>query len=243
MTPLGVNNKILVQSDPPFTTRIQPVNREKEDYGSEVRMELGSREIESMLAARHGIVGERQIAFRGRLEHLRKLGCPTGVQTGKGRPAVFGWQQLIELAAALELINLGISPDEVARVIKVHHNRLRLHAAGLGSVVLSQRALIDATQRQKWPFPKTHFLLLDVGALSGLQADGGKRDPLLHVLDSRAYVEELKSAPADAAAIVTVDLGTMIANLLYLVSGWLRWGVSETAGDFSDWANANVLNS
>lgn len=206
-------------------------------------MELGSRDIESMLAARHGIVGERQVAFRGRLEHLRKLGCPTGVQTGKGKPAVFGWQQLIELAVALELIDLGITPDEAARVIKLHQDRLRIHIAGMGSVVLTQRALVDAAQVQKWPFTKTHFLLLDVSALSGLQADGRKRDPLVYILDSRAFIDEIKNAGAEAAAVVTINLGVMIANLIFLVSGWLNNDVRATVADFTAWADANVLDS
>ncbi|WP_156457695.1 hypothetical protein [Altererythrobacter sp. Root672] len=205
-------------------------------------MDLGSRDVEELLAARHGIYAERRVAFRGRLEHLRKLGCPVGVQTGKGKPAVFGWSHLIELAVALDLVNLGLTPDHAATVITNHHVFIRTVFSALGTDGLKSSELLEAAQCEKWPFEKTFFLFVDVGSLTGLRKDGSKQAPVIAAYDAAELVQTLRIAPAGSHAHVLLDLGTIVANLIYLVSDGSKDDIASVAAQYARWSDENVVN-
>lgn len=203
-------------------------------------MELGFRDVEAMLLTRHGIAEDRRIALRGRLEHLRKLGCPVGVQTGKGRPAVFGWSHLIQLALALDLVNLGITPEHAANVIKTAHRELDFHGASIAFLNLPGRELAKAANRLTCPFEKSVFLTIDVGGLSGLRVDGTLLAPSVGVMDGTALLDDFQHTRWTNTAQVIIDLGTLVVTLISLVSTWAKSDVTTTATDFSTWATDHV---
>ncbi len=202
-------------------------------------MELGSRDVEEVLGARHGMWPERKIAFRGRLEHLRRLGCPPGLNTGKGRPAVFGWKQFIELSLALDFINLGMTPEHASRVIKDHQTSLKDALVSLPVRLGSREDLRQAAQIEKWPIDRTLFLLVGVNALAALETPGSADTPGLGIVEGRLINVWLRGASAHQSANVVVDLGTRIANLLLLTSRWGKRNVADITNDFFDWAEGN----
>lgn len=203
-------------------------------------MELGSRDVEDLLGTRLGLDPERRIAFRGRLDHLRKLGCPRGVKTGKGRAAVFGWTQVVELAVALDLINLGMTPENAAAVIEAHNESLGIAALRLTQLIGSGKAMARAVKEEKWPISKTVFLLIDVGALSAFKKDGSLDRPSVGLQEGKYMVEWLRSASAFEAANIVIDFGTKVAQLMRLVSIWANSEIADVVADFSEWADQSV---
>jgi hypothetical protein len=58
------------------------------------------------------------VAFRARLKHFQRLKFPEGVNVGKGRASKYGAGQLITLALALELAELGLTPERIVGLIR-----------------------------------------------------------------------------------------------------------------------------
>lgn len=72
----------------------------------------------AFLCRMYGIAPARSVAFRGRLQHLQRLGFPAGVNTGRGRPARYEAEQMIMLALALQFIELGLTPERAVSVLQ-----------------------------------------------------------------------------------------------------------------------------
>lgn len=198
-------------------------------------MQLGYREAEDMLGAKYGIHSTRRVAFRGRLDHLRKYGCPDGVNTGKGRPAVFGWNQITELALALELVNLGIPPEQTARALQA--DKLKLHQTMLELTTrLDAQALVAVAETETWPLVSTTFLSVYIGALSGLTEDGSVHEPIVNSIEGADLSEWFDQRSEVHSAVVLVDLGRTIAKLISHVSIWSGRPINEVVDELAVWA-------
>jgi len=82
-------------------------------------MQFTYRELLATLAYKHEIDDSNKTAFRGRIQHMQRLGFPAGVNTGKGKPAYYGWRELLLLALAFEYLEIGSTPDRcVAEIVK-----------------------------------------------------------------------------------------------------------------------------
>lgn len=75
-------------------------------------------QLSELLAKLHYISPEKRTAFRGRLQHLQRLGFPPGANTGKGRAASYGAGSILLLALALELTQVGVSPERSIRLLE-----------------------------------------------------------------------------------------------------------------------------
>lgn len=80
-------------------------------------MQFSYAQIDEALATAHGIPDHKRSAFLARIKHLQKLGFPPGVNTGRGRAAVYGIGQAFLLALGLELIQLGTNPERAINSI------------------------------------------------------------------------------------------------------------------------------
>lgn len=206
-------------------------------------MEMGSRDAEALLGARLGDTGldpQRTLAFRGRFDRLRKLGCPSGVNTGKGRPAVYGWTQLIQLSLALDLINLGVAPEHAAEVVTTHDHSLRVATLRLTQLIGSQKAFAHAVEEEKWPLFKTVFLLIDAGALSSFTQGGSNAWPSLSLQEGKTILEWMRAATAYESANIVIDLGTKVAQLTHLAALWSGTEIADVVADFAEWADQHV---
>ncbi|MBR2270162.1 MULTISPECIES: hypothetical protein [Sphingobium] len=76
--------------------------------------------VEALFAKLHLIRSEKRIAFKARLKHLQRLGFPPGINTGTGRAASYGAGEVFLLGLAIELIQLGLSPERAKSVLIVH---------------------------------------------------------------------------------------------------------------------------
>lgn len=90
---------------------------------------LTQPQVLELLAEMHRIDPSRPTAIRGRVQAFQRVGVPRGTQTGRGRPAHYGVEQLIELLVAFEMLQLGMTPERIALIIRDYRSSLQTAAA------------------------------------------------------------------------------------------------------------------
>ena len=71
-------------------------------------------ELEGVLASVHGIDQTKRTAFQSRLKNFHRLGYPLGFRAVKGKAATYTPLQIIEMALAVEMTQLGLPPERAA---------------------------------------------------------------------------------------------------------------------------------
>ncbi|WP_022684603.1 hypothetical protein [Sphingobium bisphenolivorans] len=79
-------------------------------------------QVSSILESVHRIAPVHSSAFRARLKHLQRLGFPSGINTGKGKAAAYGFRELMMLAVALQLIEIGMSPEKATGICQANES-------------------------------------------------------------------------------------------------------------------------
>lgn len=205
-------------------------------------MEIRAKDAETLFAAAYGIGSEHRVAFRRRLEHLRTYGCPVGLDTGRGRPALYGWLQLIQQTLALDLLDAGLPPERAARVAAGTPNRAGSHAAFL--IQMSDWAN-DASRwadSDEWPLEHTLILFVRLNEISriGSAATALSDDP--HPIAGRDFSEWFQNRGATETVGIFIDFGLMISALIKRVSMWTQLSTGQVATSFYDWAEARDVH-
>jgi hypothetical protein len=201
-------------------------------------MDLRSRTVERMLASNFGIQEDRLLAFRGRLDHLRRQGCPSGVNTGKGKAAVYDWAQIVELALALSLLDLGISPEHASAFVKRNAQSIHLAICDLLGEGRGRGELPLLAERQEWPIETTTFLIGTAFALAGLTPKGNSEPPGAAFVKADSVADWFGSTHDVARTIFLIDLGTKLVSLMGLVAIWSESPVEQVVSDIEAWADA-----
>lgn len=87
-------------------------------------------ELLKWLGAAMLVPDDRQSALLGRFQHLQRLKLIEGINPGRGKAATYGAHQVVILAVALQMLQLGLSPERAVHTIRLNQDRLR-HAIGL----------------------------------------------------------------------------------------------------------------
>lgn len=74
-------------------------------------------ELEAVLASVHSIDPVKRTAFQSRLKNFHRLGYPRGFTGVKGRAAHYSSLQLIDMALAMEMTQLGIPPERSSMML------------------------------------------------------------------------------------------------------------------------------
>jgi hypothetical protein len=74
-------------------------------------------ELEAVLASVHGIDQTKRTAFQSRLKNFHRLGYPLGFRAVKGKAATYTPLQIIEMALAVEMTQLGLPPERASFVL------------------------------------------------------------------------------------------------------------------------------
>lgn len=179
-------------------------------------MEFSYAQIERLVAAMHGILPARRSALEGRLKHFKRLGFPSGVNTGRGIAAKYNISAVLRLVVAFELLQLGIMPEKAVALIR-GMNLILVDAAGYAGTDLVEGPdpdVVDPDRPYKYdPF----YILFDPVALSPLIApyDQGElaMGTLTATLDSQLG-EHLDRGKARTALInCTYVLGAVAIHL------------------------------
>lgn len=170
---------------------------------------LAYGEVELILSQMNEVQPRQLGAFRSRLRHLQKLGFPPGINTGKGRPAVYGAGQIMLLALALELIQLGVTPDRAAGLLRDKRDSVA------GATALAMRRIGK----------EAVFLVVDPVVLgSGEMIFGHFTLTKLHSL-----LDKIQTSPRlTRLALINVTA------ILKWVNGWLYDFKPESLPDFQD---------
>jgi hypothetical protein len=88
--------------------------------------------LEALLADLHEIASDKRMAFQGRLKNLLKIGMLQAARKGRGKAATYGAGDLVEMALALELIQIGLPPERAWQLLL--ENRQHMFASTQRSV-------------------------------------------------------------------------------------------------------------
>lgn len=124
-------------------------------------------ELEASLAAIHDIADTKRTAFQARLKNFHRLGYPVGLKTTKGKAATYSPGQVVEMALALELTELGLPPERVVRVLTLNWYPTAM------AISIAARALLERPHgfdehEVKEGDPPSMFLFFDPAALTPL---------------------------------------------------------------------------
>lgn len=202
-------------------------------------MKLEFREIEAVFSTRYGIATDHGKAFRGRLQHLQRLGFPEGVNTGKGKKAEYGWKQFIQLSLALDLIDLGIAPDAATTMIKSHWAEIEMVASSLSEMLGGEAALSKAITEEKCPLRESTFVLLDYAAISSMSNNGLVQAPRLYLISGDAFLEMINERDRFLASFVAIDLTVRLLFSMNTLSTQTEQPPRAIAQDMAEWGARN----
>ncbi|GBH29689.1 hypothetical protein [Sphingobium xenophagum] len=162
-------------------------------------------QVASILEFVHAIHAQHSDAFRARLKHLQRLGFPSGINTGKGKAAEYNWREIIMLAVALQLIELGLAPEK-AKLICADNEFGILRA--FAKTILAPDA------------DDYYFLLIYSSSFDHLRSEEEEKSTSINILPLKE-VRSLFTRDPFFSRIVMINLNTLFA--------WLRVG-PVTAG-------------
>lgn len=118
-------------------------------------MEFGFSVVADVLGDGHMIRDNARLAFSARLKHFQRLGFPEGINTGRGRAATYHIGHLIHLAIALELAQLGVTPERAVDYVSDNRAEVAAIAAKAAHSVFS-----DSGEGYVLAFQPSHLLPL-----------------------------------------------------------------------------------
>lgn len=194
-------------------------------------MEFTYKEIQDILSQKHHIADANRTAFRGRIQHMQRLGFPTGVNTGKGRPASYTWQELLLIGLAFEYLEIGSTPDRsIAEIIKIEDMLL----VGLSKVILAAEQP-DGTEQVDY------FLFAELSALLTLRAEDSWHQQC-RIL-SFGDIEQILSADGNDAyrsPYAIIDLRQFLGGIFTSVLDVCGLNNQIMANDIKLWASRQL---
>lgn len=192
-------------------------------------MKLQHKVLTKILAAKFQIDKKNMIAFRGRMQHMQRLGFPPGSNTGKGRPSIYGWRQLFLLAMAFEYLEIGATPDRaVAELFRTEDEVIE----ALKNVA---KALIDDSNEAEL----APFLLVDLSAIQLLKAP--QKGPNVKVLPMSKLIRTISEFDENKVqtGFAFIDLSRVVSSLIDCFATVTDDPKSEIARSLSDWSESS----
>lgn len=182
------------------------------------------------LATLVGVVPDRRDRFQARLKQLQRMGFPPGVNVGRYAKASYGPGQVIQLAAALELIQTGFSPERAIKTVLSWWDHIR-------------RAVLLA--RDSGELVNVVFLPKDFGGLTSATTES-EDDRIAWTGDGAVTIKlsgpEDPDLQSDLAQIATAPRAVML-NVTHMVSALTQGLDAEGADTELFWAETNPWRS
>ena len=83
-------------------------------------------ELLELVAIAMDVPIERESALLGRFQHLQRLKLIEGINPGRGKAAEYRAHQVLIILIALQMLQLGLTPERAVDVIKQNQDRVRL---------------------------------------------------------------------------------------------------------------------
>lgn len=136
-------------------------------------------EVEGLLADLHSIASDKRAAFQARLKNFLKLGYPNTVKSGRGKQGRFGSYEVMQMALAVELSQLGIPPNRTVQILLISDTAVALSIRLMGQ-------FLDHGDLNK---EKPTLLALQPAALSAFMDRDGRGNALCAELMLPTYPE------------------------------------------------------
>jgi len=135
-------------------------------------MELNFGLLESLLADLQPIASAKRTKFQARLKNFHRLKLLTGASSGQGKAAKYQAGDVIVMALAVELSQLGLSPERCVRLLTDDENTFPLRMA----IHMAARHVRDRPQDYAQPLrdkddPAFMFLYFDPTVLEPLMRE------------------------------------------------------------------------
>jgi hypothetical protein len=174
-------------------------------------------QVEEALAQRHCYDAGTRIALLGQIRHYQRLQFPPGVATAVGLSALYTPGQLLLLACAFEMAQLGFSHERAADII-------------LQNQEVIKEAVSSALGADAMSAPDRVMLLFNPDTLNALQGMSHHESPAQIVrANSLAHAFEImgRAIVLDVSRLIAVALSPAISDAR----------ISATArGSLADWA-------
>ena len=122
---------------------------------------LAFGDIEAILADLHSITDNSRTKFQARLKNLHRLGWPMNFASVKGRASLYDPGALADMALAVELTQLGLTPERVVHVL----------TANRWPTLMAYRIAASSLAESGDSPPDPMFLYFDPAALDALTVD------------------------------------------------------------------------
>lgn len=198
-------------------------------------MELTFNDIETVFSERFDVPRARAVAFRGRLQHLQRLEVPEGSRTGRGVKAIYGWKQIVQLTVALDLLDLGLAPEVVAKAVKQSTHSLLNAVQQVLNNLETLPAVAAAIVGERCPFEATWIAVASAGSLTFAQA--GEPQPYVIAFEGTDFLKTLREGddPALEPTGAYIDLGSRLMLIAHLAGEKIGQEPVETARSLIDW--------
>lgn len=176
-------------------------------------MELAFKELEGILATHFGVSDQGEAAFRGRIQHLQRAKVPAGVNTGKGRAAVYRWPQMIELMTVLDLIDVGLSPEAARRIVDYSRGKLFKLAASFACDVTDE-VLLTWVAEERCPLNASRVISTSIGALHALS---GGEDIIFECMTGREFANSIVDEDSYKLSSCFINISKRIMTVMNFI--------------------------
>lgn len=140
--------------------------------------------LEAVLARMNGIAPSKRTAFQSRLKNFHRLGFPIGFKQHKGKAALYDPAQAMMMALAIELTQLGLSPELVVRALALNYVNT------LSVIQFSAHRAVSAFKRSPGgivPEDRHFYIAFDPCALSPLSLESGAQTTNLEAVSRLGF--------------------------------------------------------
>ncbi|USA39641.1 hypothetical protein NCF86_00305 [Pelagerythrobacter marinus] len=140
-------------------------------------------QVEALLAQANDIASDKRQAFSARLKHLQKQGLRGETsQPGRGKAATHSFDEVMQLALAVELLKAGLPPQRAAKLVS--HNWSAVRFTAYLSTLSSEEAGELACEGPAAPVPTDWLWLIRADALAELTVAGESEYDLYEAIEA-----------------------------------------------------------
>jgi hypothetical protein len=129
------------------------------------------RQVESILADCYNIASSKRTTFASRLKNFHRLGFPLHFKAEQGKVARYSAGHLAMMALALDMTNLGLTPERIVRVLTLNWFPTNMALRMAAQALIAAPAGFDEHVAKPDEDPLSMFLFFDPSALSPLTMD------------------------------------------------------------------------
>ena len=193
-------------------------------------MQLQHKALVAVLAAMFDIDDPNLVAFKGRMQHMQRLGFPPGSNTGRGKPSTYGWRELFLLSMAFQFLEIGATPDRtIAYLTKAEE-----------PLLVALRNVVKSVLEGKKAGDFENFLKVELSGLQSLQTNREEREQfcvLPHDKIKALFASE--GGTISQSRYTFIDLAHVVSIALDEIGNLLPNDQDDNVKSLLDWSAPN----